>query len=146
MWCIIFVVSDIDECSTANGGCNQTCTNSIGNYTCSCGTGYTQDGFHGCAGTYVCFTILLTVWCIIFVVSDIDECSTANGGCNQTCTNNIGNYTCSCGPGYTQDGFYGCVGMYFSVLCVCVCVYMYVCLCVLAIVGFVDWSVFEITT
>ena len=36
-WCF----SDIDECQTNNGGCNQTCTNTIGSFECSCGTGYT---------------------------------------------------------------------------------------------------------
>ena len=31
---------DVDECRTNNGGCNQTCTNTIGSFECSCGTGY----------------------------------------------------------------------------------------------------------
>ena len=41
--------TDIDECSVNNGGCNQTCTNSIGSYQCSCSSGFTlnQDG-HSC--------------------------------------------------------------------------------------------------
>ena len=45
---------DIDECSVNNGGCNQTCNNSIGSYKCSCGSGYTlkKDGL-GCDGKYV---------------------------------------------------------------------------------------------
>ena len=31
---------DVDECLTNNGGCNQTCTNTIASFECSCGTGY----------------------------------------------------------------------------------------------------------
>lgn len=39
--------TDIDECATSNGGCddNATCTNGDGNFTCFCHTGYTGDGF-----------------------------------------------------------------------------------------------------
>ena len=32
---------DVDECLTNNGGCNQTCTNTIGSFECSCSTGFT---------------------------------------------------------------------------------------------------------
>ena len=35
---------DIDECDTANGGCEQRCTNTIGSFFCSCGVGYRLDG------------------------------------------------------------------------------------------------------
>ena len=31
---------------------------------------------------------------------DINECSTLNGGCDQICNNNLGNYTCSCRRGF----------------------------------------------
>ena len=48
-----FFASDLNECDSNNGGCNQMCNNTIGSYICSCGTGYTQDGFHGCAGELV---------------------------------------------------------------------------------------------
>ena len=37
---------------------------------------------------------------LIPCVIDIDECNTNNGGCNQTCTNNVGSFFCSCQPGY----------------------------------------------
>ena len=31
---------DIDECETANGGCEQMCSNTIGSFACSCDVGY----------------------------------------------------------------------------------------------------------
>ena len=42
---------------------------------------------------------------------DTNECDTINGGCNQTCVNEIGNFHCLCNVGYTldNDGF-GCTG------------------------------------
>ena len=44
-------------------------------------------------------------------VVDINECETGNGGCEQTCINGIGNYSCQCNPGYQliEDGF-NCTG------------------------------------
>ena len=47
-----FCSSDLDECDTLNGGCEQICTNAIGSFACSCGTGYLLDenGFN-CTGT-----------------------------------------------------------------------------------------------
>ena len=48
--CII-TTSDINECSTNNGGCAHTCTNSVGSYACSCNTGFALDtDNHGCIG------------------------------------------------------------------------------------------------
>jgi EGF domain len=39
-------------------------------------------------------------------LSDIDECSTNNGGCNANavCTNNPGSFTCICVTGYGGNG------------------------------------------
>jgi len=34
---------DINECDTANGGCEQLCSNTIGSFACSCGVGYQLD-------------------------------------------------------------------------------------------------------
>ena len=43
--------TDVDECHTDNGGCNQTCTNTHGSYICSCIGLYTlDDDQHGCIG------------------------------------------------------------------------------------------------
>ena len=35
--------------------------------------------------------------------SDIDECSTDNGGCEQECTNPTGSFFCSCNEGFTLN-------------------------------------------
>ena len=37
---MLFVVVDVDECATNNGGCHQTCNNTIGSFSCSCLTGW----------------------------------------------------------------------------------------------------------
>ena len=36
--------SDVDECATSNGGCEQICNNTIGSFYCSCDAGYQLDG------------------------------------------------------------------------------------------------------
>ena len=45
------ISTDINECETNNGRCNQTCVNEIGSFHCECDTGYTlnADGL-GCTG------------------------------------------------------------------------------------------------
>ena len=44
---ILVLLTDIDECSLGTDRCSQSCTNTIGSYTCSCNTGYTlnSDGY-----------------------------------------------------------------------------------------------------
>ena len=52
---IHFCSSDLDECDTINGGCEQICTNAIGSFVCSCGTGYLLDGNgFNCTGMVSC--------------------------------------------------------------------------------------------
>ena len=41
---------------------------------------------------------------ILFYVSDVNECSTNNGGCAHNCVNNAGSYSCTCNTGYTLSG------------------------------------------
>ena len=44
-------VPDINECLNNNGGCDQTCTNSIGSYSCSCNIGFVlAPDEHSCYG------------------------------------------------------------------------------------------------
>lgn len=46
---------DIDECTEGIDGCNQTCTNTIGSYACSCRSGYhlANDGRRCNGKTYI---------------------------------------------------------------------------------------------
>ncbi|ELU10986.1 hypothetical protein CAPTEDRAFT_120580, partial [Capitella teleta] len=34
---------DTNECDTDNGGCEQTCTDSEGSFTCGCRTGFSRS-------------------------------------------------------------------------------------------------------
>ena len=43
-------LSDRNECSDNNGGCEQICTNSVGSFTCSCREGFQQSGIYACSG------------------------------------------------------------------------------------------------
>ena len=83
---IIFFL-DINECAEGTHLCDQTCTNSIGSYSCSCGPNYQLA-----SNRLSC--------------TDIDECTEGTNRCAQNCTNTVGNYTCSCGSGYrlANDG------------------------------------------
>ena len=40
---IFVLLSDINECSANTDNCAQTCTNTIGSYTCGCNSGYRLD-------------------------------------------------------------------------------------------------------
>ena len=48
------------------------------------------------------------------ISTDINECMTNNGGCQQHCSNSKGSYSCYCNQGYTKSGFSNCQGSYFS--------------------------------
>ena len=50
---------------------------------------------------------------IIYLIVDVDECTTGVDQCDQNCHNNVGSYTCSCNAGFTlnDDGF-RCDGMH----------------------------------
>ena len=55
----------------------------------------------------MCFTFQTHV--SVLHISDVDEC--LSEGVNQChemaeCENSVGNYTCTCQPGYTGDGFH----------------------------------------
>ncbi|KAK8734860.1 hypothetical protein OTU49_005696 [Cherax quadricarinatus] len=79
---------DVDECRLRNGGCVHLCTNSPGNYTCSCHLGFLQDPQdpHNC--------------------QDLDECDLGQATCHHHCLNTLGSYRCTCRDGYalTADG------------------------------------------
>ena len=88
---------DINECAEESDGCAHLCTNTISSYYCTCyNDGYAlQSDEHDCQGK-LNFVINL---CQSFI-PDINECLSNNGGCDQTCTNSIGSYSCSCNIGF----------------------------------------------
>ena len=50
------MILDINECLTLNGGCNQTCNNTVGSYFCDCSEGYVLDtDKHNCSGIIKAF-------------------------------------------------------------------------------------------
>ena len=107
-----FLCSDTDECTDHAHDChmNALCTNSEGNYTCTCKDGYDGDG-KNCTGKferYISLIIINTVICQMMILSfnlfyflDVDECATNMHGChyNASCINTNGSYNCRCKPG-----------------------------------------------
>ena len=48
-----FIVIDVNECLTDNGGCTHQCNNTVGSYYCSCWNGYElSSDNHTCIGKY----------------------------------------------------------------------------------------------
>ena len=45
-----------------------------------------------------------------FFIIDIDECASDNGGCEHTCANTAGSFTCSCDDGFELVNSFGCSG------------------------------------
>ncbi|RDD36357.1 Mucin-like protein, partial [Trichoplax sp. H2] len=74
---------DINECETGDNLCNQTCINTVGNYSCQCQAGFELD-----TNNLDC--------------KDIDECAITQR-CHQICVNDYGSYSCECRPGYTLN-------------------------------------------
>ena len=42
IYCLLssHILTDIQECAINNGGCEHTCTNTAGSFSCSCNSGY----------------------------------------------------------------------------------------------------------
>ena len=105
-----YFYTDNNECNTGNGECDHICNNTIGSYKCSCTNGFYLDSNGvSCKGLVIILYNYITLQIIISI--DIDECITDNGGCNQTCINNNGSYTCLCHQGYEiNDDVKSCQG------------------------------------
>ena len=101
----MYLTIDIDECASNNGGCNQTCNNTDGSFTCSCDSGYTLDSDRlGCSGISNWYTHSIQF------LSDINECADDNG-CEHNCNNTLGSYVCVCDEGYgLNDDNHTCRG------------------------------------
>ena len=51
------------------------------------------------------------IYMLFIFLLDTNECNSNNGGCNQTCINEIGSFHCECDIGYTlDDDGLGCTG------------------------------------
>ena len=76
---------DINECATG-GYCGTgatSCTNVVGTFVCTCGTGYSAATATGS------------------LCENIDECAAASNPCGAgACADNAGSYVCSCPAGY----------------------------------------------
>ena len=78
-----------------------------GSFECTCGPGYTGDGFN-CSGEcreretwHVCRRLEALVMCC----ADIDECASGSNPCNVTvseCLNRPGSFECVCRPGFNE--------------------------------------------
>ena len=68
---------------------------------------------------------------LVLYLTDLDECA-KNDTCaaNEVCVNTVGNYTCSCAPGYRGEAG-SCQGNCLSFFCCCCCgCFLFVCVCV----------------
>lgn len=63
------------------------------------------------SGSFIYIQIYFISFNVCYFLLDIDECSSANGGCHASayCQNTVGSFTCTCNIGYDGDGF-NCVG------------------------------------
>ena len=56
--------TDINECSTNNGGCEQLCHNTVGSYYCTCNSSYTLNtDDHMCDGKLLSQLYKLIIIC-----------------------------------------------------------------------------------
>lgn len=98
-------ITDINECTTGTHVCQNEfyCHNTIGDYNCSCGPGYSKSDTdpHVCNGIIIDLHICLH--CQNVTVLDINECDIANGGCQHNCVNTNSSYYCACQTGYVLD-------------------------------------------
>ncbi|XP_053372780.1 uncharacterized protein LOC123559692 [Mercenaria mercenaria] len=118
--------NNIDECTT--GVCSQSCTDTVGSFTCSCYTGFRllEDQvsceacifpYYGvnCASTCQCGRgssgcdpvqgcICKNGWTGTNCDTDVDECLVPNvcGDENKICTNTVGSYRCTCRTGFSS--------------------------------------------
>ena len=110
---------------------NARCFNTEGSHVCRCRKGYTGDG-KTCTGKFTLSVYLelysgvtnflhIICWyfsfhdeliCVVkFTPTDMDECETSNGGCEQVCNNTEGSFSCTCNKGYIlQDDQKTCEG------------------------------------
>ena len=93
------VCSDVDECDVLNGGCQQTCVNTVGSFHCECAddlllsvNGRTCLGIPGTCS--VTMSQRFSIFCHDFPV-DVAQCSDVNA-CkpNEVCVELYGSFMC----------------------------------------------------
>lgn len=86
----------MNECESSPCGKGADCTNTDGNYTCSCPSGYTGNPAEEC--------------------TDVNECGGLSVACgvNAKCTNSPGSYQCTCPNGFTGDPHIFCQSQWIT--------------------------------
>lgn len=94
VFCILSLLTDIDECTERPGICsNGECNNFQGSFQCVCHNGYQLTPARDS--------------CL-----DIDECKRHPNICNNgTCVNAVGSYKCHCYPGFKLSHNNDCIGI-----------------------------------
>ncbi|CAN8032732.1 unnamed protein product, partial [Ixodes persulcatus] len=88
---------DVDECRTNNGGCQESCVNTLGSFFCRCTSplSYLAADGKNCVYTLAKRQLL-------------NPCDERNGGCQYNCSWNGIKVTCSCPAGYRLNQFKTC--------------------------------------
>ena len=114
------MVLDVNECLETPSVCgpNSVCNNTIGDYNCTCWSGYkvtdpslkssANNTCTGKANLYISahrkthFSAWVSFFFSLYPFSDINECVEITNVCgsNSKCTNYNGSYNCSCLSGY----------------------------------------------
>ncbi|XP_024901834.1 EGF-like and EMI domain-containing protein 1 [Pteropus alecto] len=115
------VLPDVDECTVVNGGCQQSCINTLGTFHCECDTGYrlhaderTCIKMDPCTGgngyAHICQSENEVARCACHpgyqlsedkkACEDINECVEGLAHCGHRCENTVGSFTCACHPGF----------------------------------------------
>ena len=59
--------SDVNECSTNNGGCQHTCTNTLGSFRCTCRSGYRlHSNGRNCIGELRVYSVMYEITSLIY--------------------------------------------------------------------------------
>ena len=60
---MLWLCTDVNECLSGNGGCEHICTNTVGNFSCSCTLGFSLDSdLMNCSGKPVSVVISMFMY------------------------------------------------------------------------------------
>ena len=123
-------VCEKDECANNNGGCAQTCFNTIGSYYCQCsGNTVLADDQKSCVQNFCAqYSVQCVHGCVNTISGaicscpdqyqlaadsrtcvDFDECSVNNGGCQGVCVNLSPGYQCACPNALLAQNGHNCI-------------------------------------